>query len=67
MTTTKLTTETIAALRADPCLFVETILGATPQVWQRKALQAISANDRVAIKSGHGVGKTAFESWVVLW
>jgi len=67
MTDTKLTAETIAALRADPCLFVETILGATPQVWQRKALQAIAANDRVAIKSGHGVGKTAFESWVVLW
>ncbi len=67
MTTTPATVEAIAALRADPALFVETVLQATPQKWQRKALDAIASNDRVAIKSGHGVGKTAFESWVVLW
>ena len=67
MTDTHATVEAIAALRADPALFVETVLQATPQAWQAKALQAIADNDRVAIKSGHGVGKTAFESWVVLW
>ena len=67
MTDTHATVEAIAALRADPALFVETVLQATPQKWQRKALDAIATNDRVAIKSGHGVGKTAFESWVVLW
>ena len=67
MTDTHATVEAIAALRADPALFVETVLQATPQKWQRDALDAIAANDRVAIKSGHGVGKTAFESWVVLW
>ena len=67
MTDTHATVEAIAALREDPALFVETVLQATPQKWQRKALDAIAQNDRVAIKSGHGVGKTAFESWVVLW
>ena len=67
MTDTHATVEAIAALRADPALFVETVLQATPQKWQREALDAIATNDRVAIKSGHGVGKTAFESWVVLW
>ena len=67
MNDTHATVEAIAALRADPALFVETVLQATPQKWQRDALDAIAANDRVAIKSGHGVGKTAFESWVVLW
>ena len=67
MTTTPATVEAIAALRADPTLFVEEVLGATPQKWQAKALDAIAKHDRVAIKSGHGVGKTAFESWVVLW
>jgi len=67
MTDTHATVEAIAALRADPALFVETVLQATPQAWQAQALQAIADNDRVAIKSGHGVGKTAFESWVVLW
>ena len=67
MTDTHATVEAIAALRADPTLFVETVLQATPQKWQAQALEAISKHDRVAIKSGHGVGKTAFESWVVLW
>ncbi len=67
MNDTQATVEAIAALRADPTLFVEQVLGATPQAWQAKALDAIASNDRVAIKSGHGVGKTAFESWVVLW
>ena len=67
MNDTHATVEAIAALRSDPALFVETVLQATPQKWQRDALDAIAANDRVAIKSGHGVGKTAFESWVVLW
>ena len=67
MNDTHATVEAIAALRADPALFVETVLQATPQKWQREALDAIATNDRVAIKSGHGVGKTAFESWVVLW
>jgi len=67
MTTTQATVEAIAALRADPTLFVEEVLHATPQAWQAKALKAIATHDRVAIKSGHGVGKTAFESWVVLW
>jgi len=67
MNDTKATVDAIAAMRADPTLFVEEVLQATPQAWQAKALKAIADNDRVAIKSGHGVGKTAFESWVVLW
>jgi hypothetical protein len=67
MTDTHATVEAIAALREDPALFVETVLQATPQRWQAQALDAIAKHDRVAIKSGHGVGKTAFESWVVLW
>ena len=67
MNDTQATVEAIAALRADPTLFVEQVLGATPQAWQAKALDAIASNDRVAIKSGHGVGKTAFLSWTVLW
>lgn len=57
----------IEQLAADPVLFVESMLGATPQRWQADALKAIARNDRVAIRSGHGVGKTAFLSWLVLW
>jgi hypothetical protein len=54
-------------LREDPALFVRAVLQAEPQPWQEEALRAIRDNDRVAIRSGHGVGKTAFLSWVVLW
>ena len=59
--------ETIAHFRSHPRAFVEQVLGATPQRWQAEALDAVAHHDKVAIKSGHGVGKTAFESWVVLW
>ena len=67
MTQSPLSSDTIAILRDDPALFVETVLGATPQKWQAEALDAIATHDKLAIKSGHGVGKTAFQSWVVLW
>lgn len=35
--------------------------------WQHDALIAIGTNDRVSIRAGHGVGKTALEAWVILW
>jgi len=59
--------KTIMRLRDDPVLFVETVIGAKPQRWQADALKAIAKHDKLAIKSGHGVGKTAFEAWAVLW
>ena len=60
-------TETLLKLHKDPVLFVESVLKATPQKWQREALIGIRDNDKVSIKSGHGVGKTAFQSWLILW
>ena len=54
-------------LKQDPSLFVRQVLGAEPETWQSEALQAIRENDRVAVKSGHGVGKSCFQSWLVLW
>jgi len=53
--------------RNDPKAFVEEIIGATPEKWQADALNAIAKNDRVAIRSGHGVGKSCFQAWLVLW
>ncbi len=64
----------ITAWRDDPVLFVREAFGVvdTPEhpaleEWQEKALRAIVTNDRVAIRSGHGVGKSTFLSWVILW
>lgn len=53
--------------RNDPIAFVTEALGVTPQTWQRNALEALRDHDRLAIRSGHGVGKSALLSWVVLW
>lgn len=51
----------------DPVAFVVNVLHAQPDKWQEDALRAIGKNSRVAIRSGHGVGKTAFEAWCVDW
>ena len=59
--------ELLLAIALDPVLFVEAILQAKPEEWQKKALYAVRDNDRVAIRSGHGIGKTAFLSWLILW
>ena len=53
-------------LKNDPSLFVREVLGAEPEEWQSEALKAIRDNDRVAVKSGHGVGKSCFQSWLVI-
>ena len=60
-------TDLLVKLHSDPVLFVTSILKAKPQPWQAEALMAVAKNDRVSIASGHGVGKTAFQSWLVLW
>ena len=39
----------------------------TLEPWQAEALDLIGAHDRVSIRAGHGVGKTALIAWVVLW
>jgi phage terminase large subunit len=51
----------------DPLLFVTDVLGATPEPWQAAALEAVGKHDRVSIRSGHGVGKTTLQAWLVLW
>lgn len=50
-----------------PVDFVKDQIGVTPDAWQGDALNAIAQHDRVAVRSGHGVGKTALESWTILW
>lgn len=61
--------------RNKPLLFVQHVLGmdgSTPdrtlESWQVEALTALGEGKlRLSIKAGHGVGKTAFLCWVVLW
>lgn len=49
--------------------FVTEVFDPAPAVdpWQADALRLLASNDRVSIRSGHGVGKSAMESWTLLW
>jgi hypothetical protein len=59
--------ELLASWMASPALFVSEALGAHPEPWQQQALDAIARHDRIAIRSGHGIGKSALLAWLVLW
>ncbi len=51
---------------ADCRVFVRDLFGVTPTAQQEAILLAVDSRGRVAVKSGHGVGKTAVEAWLVL-
>jgi len=52
----------------DPVLFVQEIFGARPTWQQEQLLTAIAKdNAHVAVKSGHGIGKTSCLAWALLW
>lgn len=53
--------------RDNPRLFVTDILGGEPEQWQAGALDLVAGNDRVSVRSGHGVGKTTWMAWLTLW
>ncbi len=59
--------ETILRWRANPSQFVTEALGVTPEPWQHECLQALATEDKVSIRSGHGVGKSAVDSWAIIW
>jgi hypothetical protein len=50
-----------------PDLFVRQVIGATPEPWQVDVMTALITEDKIAIRSGHGVGKSALMSWIVFW
>jgi hypothetical protein len=72
----------LVACRGDPEAFVfrmfdwtnePELKGKSPEPWQAEVLQAIRDGlplgkaIRLAIASGHGIGKTALVSWICLW
>ena len=60
--------EKLRIWRENPVIFVQEALGVeTIASWQRETLEAIATNNRLAVKSGHGVGKTALVAWLILW
>lgn len=50
-----------------PVAFVQDIMGAQPEPEQADFLAALVHRKPIAVKSGHGIGKTAAEAWAILW
>jgi len=59
--------EAIEKYRSDPVGFVRDMFGVEPVAWQAEALVDYVENDRLAVKSGHGVGKSTFLAWLVIY
>lgn len=59
--------ESLPRWRNDPVQFFREVLTFEPDDWQIAAAADIKNHNRVAVKSGQGVGKTAFEAAVFLW
>lgn len=61
----------LKACATDPVRFVETYIkwkeDEGPASYQKDVLAALVDHRRVAIRSPHGVGKTALAAWIVLW
>lgn len=52
----------------DPVLFVREVFGAEPDDWQIELLTAIAKQERrIAVRSGHGVGKSTVLAWAIIW
>lgn len=51
----------------DPVRFVREVVGIEPDEWQCQAANSVNKNQRTAVKSGHGIGKTALIACLVLW
>lgn len=59
--------EAIRYYARNPIDFVEDIIGAKPDDNQRAILRSVEAEPMTSVRSGHGVGKSAVESWAIIW
>lgn len=50
-----------------PVEFVEDIIRASPDRRQKEMLQSVADHPLTSVRSGHGVGKSAVESWLIIW
>lgn len=75
--TTELQSRILRWRKGGPALFAVEALGVAPEFdpasqkgilpWQWEASKKIVESRRLSIRSGHGVGKSAFLSWSILW
>lgn len=54
--------------RLDPVRFVQEQFSLTPDPWQADVMMDVARGERaISVRSGHGVGKSAVASWLLLW
>ena len=51
----------------DPVGYVRDVIGADPDTWQSDVLNDVVVDQRSAVASGHGIGKTALIAWLIHW
>ena len=51
----------------DPLSYVIECIGDIPTHQQAEILKAFQHHNFVAVKSGHGIGKTRLEGWITNW
>ncbi len=59
--------EIVLRWRREPWTFDRQVFGVEPEEWQITASGKVIKSDRIAIKSGHGVGKTAWLAMRIIW
>ena len=62
-----LTIEAILYYKDRPVEFVKDIIGAHPDEIQAEILNSVAKNPRTSVRSGHGIGKSAVLSWLIIW
>ena len=62
-----LSVEAILYYKDRPVEFVKDIIGATPDDIQAEILNSVAQNQLTSVRSGHGIGKSALQSWLIIW
>lgn len=62
-----LSTEAVLYYKDRPVEFVKDIIGATPDDIQGDILTSVAENQLTSVRSGHGIGKSALQSWLIYW
>ncbi len=62
-----MTSEAILYYADHPVEFAQDILNVEPTEDQKAVMEDVAKYSLVSVKSGHGVGKSALESWIIWW
>lgn len=53
--------------KGGPAKFAQEALGVEPDEWQWEASRILVERRKLSVRSGHGVGKSTFMAWCILW